>query len=499
MAIAFAALAQPTRGQLAIAALAGGLLLAAIVSLLARRDVEPERGHHLGAAASAGWYALPAALAIFFAWAPRPWAWAATIPVVLAIALWRATRDPGPASGPLGWGVRAVAFAALGLLGVVAIAAAFATLSARPVEPGARFASLLYSIDAGVVTRPLPICDVTPRAVTVLRESGANPVLTPDDRFVFFDEPVAAEGGRRQIHRLDRTSGAVLCWSCGDPGNNVRPSINSSGVSMVFESDRDATWRHPYETEIYLAGIAKRADVSDPGRRLSFLPGPDSHPIFGPGPMMVTWSRRDGGRYQIAAAGIRSGHGGIMLGNLGVLVDGGAQWIAPIAWTVDGRSLVLVRGNPFAVLEGAVLDPASGALQSLGPATGLGASANGDGAWLAWATTRSRHRAGVLPRALGFALAPFAQLRAAHDPLRDETGVRIGATATPTDAPALALPEEVAQWGEPVGLAFSADASAVVIGQRRHTESGVGERLVEIDLACTQVATAPRAVPAVRP
>ena len=63
--------------------------------------------------------------------------------------------------------------------------------------------------------------------------------------------------------------------------------------------------------------------VADPSRRLSFLRGPDSHPIFGPGPQMVTWSHRESGRYQVVAAGIRSGHGGILLGNLGVLADGG--------------------------------------------------------------------------------------------------------------------------------------------------------------------------------
>jgi hypothetical protein len=214
---------------------------------------------------------------------------------------------------------------------------------------------------------------------------------------------------------------------------------------------------------------------------------------------MITWSRRDEGRYRIGAASIRSGHGGILLGGVGVLAEGGAAWIAPIAWSADARSLVFVRGNPFASLEGAVLDVATGEERALGEGVGLGAGANGDGAWLAWATTRSRHPAGVLPRALGFALAPFAQAAALHEPLRDETGVRVGAIAAPADAPPLALPEEIAKWGEPTGLAFTADASAIVLGQRRALDGAVEERLLEIELACTQLATAPRAIPAARP
>lgn len=494
-AIGLATLRAPTPAVLAGAALAGGVVLLLLASLLARRDDEPERGHHLASAASFGWLAAAVFVAIFFEWAPGRLAWAAILPVVLVIALLRGVRDPGPAAGPLGWVMRAVAAAGIGALGVIAVAAAAAALLARPVEPGSRFASVLYAVDANVVTRPFPVCDAAPRATRILHGSGANPVLTPDDRFVFFDAP---DRGRRQIHRLDRTSGELRCWTCGDPGNNVRPSVNASGVSMVFESDRDATWRVPDETEIYLAGIAKRVDVADPGRRLSFLPGPDTHPVFGPGPQMVTWSRREGGRYRIVSATIRSGHGGILLGTVGVIAEGGAQWIAPIAWSADGRSLVSVRGNPFATLEGFVLDPTSGAERALGANVAPGAAANGDGAWLAFATTRSHHAAGALPRALGFALGSFAERRAIHAPLRAETGVRVGPIDAPGDAAELSLPAELTSWGEPVGLAFTSDASAVVLGQRRAAGTGVEERLVELTLACTQLATAPREVPTVR-
>jgi hypothetical protein len=494
-AIGLALLPAPSPAALAGAALAGGVALAALVSVLARRDDDPERGHHLAAAASLGWLGALATVAVQLAWAPGPIAWIALLVVVLALALLRGARDPGPAAGPPGWIARALVALAAGSLAVLALAAAGAALVAAPIEPSARFASVLYAIDAGVVTRPFPVCDATPLAVEPLPAHGVNPSLAPDGRHVFFDAPAASDGGRRQIHRFDRETGELRCWTCGDPGNNVRPTVNSAGVSLLFESDRDATWQRPDESELYLAAVAKREDAADPGRRLSFLPGPDTHPVFGPGPQMVTWSRREDGRAQVVSATIRTGHGGILLGTVGRLADGGAEWIAPVAWGVDGRSLVVVRGNPFAALEGFVLDPATGAERALGTGVGPAAAANGDAAWLAFATTRSHHRAGVVPRVLGFLLAPFAAERSRHAPLRSETGLRVGPIERPEQAVALALPDAVARWGEPVGLALAPDASAIVLGQRRAAGGLVEERLVEVRLACTQLADTPRGAP----
>ncbi|RIK92658.1 MAG: hypothetical protein DCC71_24390, partial [Proteobacteria bacterium] len=375
--------------------------------------------------------------------------------------------------------------AALGL------GAAAAALAARTPEPSVRLASVLYTIDAGVVTRPLPVCDAAPRSVTVLREGGAHPALTPDDRFVYFDAPSPADGGRRQIHRLERSSGEQRCITCGQPGYNVRPSVNAAGIAMVFESDRDASWRRPDETELYLAGIATRTDAPDPGRRLSFSPGPDAHPVFGPGPQMVTWSRRTAGRYQVVAATIRSGHGGILLGKTGVLAEGGAQWIAPVAWSADARRLLVARGNPFAALRAVLRDPVEGESEPIAEEAALAGATNGDGAWLALATARSRHAAGVAPRVLGFALAPWAHATALREPLRQHTGLRVGPIASPAEAAQLALPDDVADWGEPAGLAFASDASGIALAQRR-AGAEPNERLLWIELACSQLATAPR-------
>lgn len=482
----------PAAGPMAIgaAALVGGVLLAAIASWLARRDAEPDRGHHLAAAASLGWLGVAAGAASWLAWPGALWSLAPV--AALAAALFAGARTPGPASGPMGWVLRAAAALGLGAIAAAAVAVLVALASGRDSEPGGRFASVLYAVDATVVPRALPICDPTPRAVTLLHAAGAHPVMTPDDRFVYFDAAVASDGGRRQIHRLERAGGAVTCVTCGEPGNNQRPSINSAGVSMVFESDRHATWRRPDETDLYLAGVATRSEKPDPGRRLSFTPGPDGHPIFGPGPQMVTWSQRADGRYRVVSATIRSGHGGILLGTTGVLVDGGAQWIAPLAWGADARTLVVARGNPFAVLTGTAHDLAGRATRVLGEDFAPAAALDGDGAWLAFATARNRHAAGAVPDWLGFALAPWAETSELRAPLRDTTAVQSGPAETPSDAAGLLLPEEVAAWGEPTGLAMLGDASALVLGQRRAGAAGVEERLLEIEFACAQVASPPR-------
>jgi hypothetical protein len=490
VALALDFLPGATPIRIAAAALAAGVLLVAIASWLARNDAEPDRGHHLAAASSLGWLGGIAALASWLDWPGMLWS---LVPVAaLGVGLFAGTRAPGPASGPAGWILRCVAALGLGALVVTAVAVLVAMASGRGPEPGGRFASVLFSIDATVVPRELPICDPTPRSVTLLHASGAHPVLTPDDRFVYFDAAVASDGGRRQIHRLERASGAVVCITCGEPGNNQRPSINASGVSMVFESDRHATWRRPDETELYLAGVATRGEKPDAGRRLSFSPGPDAHPVFGPGPQMVTWSQREDGRYRVVSATIRSGHGGILLGTAGVLVDGGAEWVVPLAWGADARTLVVARGNPFAVLEGTAHDFAQRAAHVLEGPLAPAASLGGDGAWLAFATARNRHAAGALPRWLGFALGPWAETSELVVPLRDTTAIHTGASEPPAETAALVLPEEVARWGEPTGVAMQGDAGAFVLGQRRAGEAGLEERLLQIELACAQVASAPR-------
>ncbi len=491
--IALAAFRDPAPLQLAWGALAGGVLLALLVSMLARgHDDAFERGRHLAGATSFGWAAVPAAVAVFFAWSPGPSVYVVLVVAMLAAALFLAARALGPGGGLLRWKLRAATSFLLGSVTVLAIAAAGAALFAVAPEPSARFSSVLDAIDAEVVTRPMPACSAEPRAVAVLLTRGAHPALSPDGAQIWFDAESDADGGRRQIHRLDRATGTVICWSCGSLGNNVHPSISSSGVSLLFQSDRDASWRHPDDTDLYLAA-AQRAENPDRGRRLSFTVGPDESPVFGPGPMMVTWSRRLAGRYDVVAASIRSGHGGLLLGTPGVVANGGAEWIAPVAWSPDARSLLVARGNPFAPLALEAVDPNTLSRRLLATDAALAGSFDGDGGWFGFATTRPLQWAGVLPRALGFALAPIAIDWRKREPLYRDTGVRSAATEQPASAAAIAIAADLSSWGEPTGLAIEPDGSGYVLGQRRRDDDGVHERLVAIQLACTQTAFAPRA------
>jgi hypothetical protein len=101
--------------------------------------------------------------------------------------------------------------------------------------------------------------------------------------------------------------------------------------------------------------------------------------------------RRSAGRYDVVAASIRSGHGGLLLGTPGLLASGGAQWIAPVAWSPDGRMLLVARGNPFAPLAMEAVEPTRFERQLLGSDAALAGSFDGDGGWLDFATTRPLH------------------------------------------------------------------------------------------------------------
>ena len=209
--------------------------------------------------------------------------------------------------------------------------------------------------------------------------------------------------------------------------------------------------------------------------------------------MMVTWSRRVAGRYDVVAASIRSGHGGLLLGTPGVLANGGAQWIAPVAWSPDGRTLLVARGNPFAPLAMEAVDPTALRSPAAGQRRRARGSFDGDGAWL---DVRDDATAALVGRVAALARLCARAARECAARCTSRCAARPASAAArrrrPPHAAALALPAEVASWGEPTGVAIEPDGSGFVLGQRRGDDDGVHERLVEVQLACTQTAVAPR-------
>ncbi len=460
---------------LALAAAVFGVALWVVTRLLARRrHAEPAR---LAAASSAGLCALPALGACWLRLALAPGWWLAGVGVLLCAALVLATRRraaPDPAPRPLRTAALALGGGALAAAGVSALAAAW---GAPQVPFDAERAAAVYEMDAAVATVPIPRCRPEPARVVVLLDTGARPRVAPDGRRVWFDAPV---DGRRQLHALERATGAVVCWTCREPGNNLRPAPGSHGV--VFETDRFATWGDPTNTEIQL--LSTRGDEPRwPSRRLSYRAGPDDHALLQGGGSVV-WSQRQGGRYQVVTARLRGAHGGLSLGGPALLASGGAAWAAPLAWSPDARSLVVARGNPLRPLPAAGIDFATGAETRLGDAVSGGAAAfNADGGWVVVASARRAHLGGLLPAQLGFLLAPLATALERAAPLYRDTELRVG---EPWGEGAPLALGELAGWGAPTGVSLVPGEALIVLGQRRRGEAGVEERLVEIALDCDE-------------
>ncbi|MEE9607336.1 MAG: hypothetical protein V3U03_06310 [Myxococcota bacterium] len=478
-ALAAWALVGPGGAALALGGLGGGVALAAGVALLARAGGGGRaRAAQLAAAASAGLVALPALAASALQLAPGPgWLLGASLGW-LVLALWRAARPRGPAGGAR----RQLWAAGLALFGgaaLVLLAAAAAVRGVADPPFGEARARAVFDRDASVATRPLPRCGPGPARVEVLLARGARPRLGPGSRSVWFD--AEAGDGRRQVHRLERESGRVDCWTCGEPGNNLRPAPGERGGSVVFETDRHATPWDPTNTEIHLIGV--RGDRPLASRRLTRWPGPDEHALLAPSPRNLVWSRRQGGGYAVVSAALRVAHGGLRLGRPGVLAAGGAQWTAPLDWSPDARSLVVARGNPFRPLALRGIDFASGRSADLGD--GVAAAFNADGGFAVVASARRARLAGLAPRALGFLLAPFASALARGDVLYRGTEVRAG---EPWARGAVLELGPVADWGEPTGISLSWDeaesASVAILGQRRRVGGVTEERLIELTLDC---------------
>ncbi len=485
---AFALRPEPWPLALQLGAAAGGLLFVLLASLAAHRfGGEPDRGRHLAAALGLGWAALPALGASWLGLRPLPWVWLALVTAVVARASWRACRIEGPARG-VGTSPAAGGLAiAGGALAVLVLGGALAAFGSAPPPTTERTANYVWDVDARIATRPLPRCE--PRVAThrVLLGYGAHPRLGPEGRHLWFDAP--GPEGRRQVHRLDRNSGEVECWTCGEPGNNRRPAPSSSLTGLVFDTDRHASSRHPTNTEVHLIGVrGSRKRVS---RRLTHGNGPDDHALFDPGGGLLVWSRGHQGRYAVVTASIQSGHGGIVLGTPRVVAAAGARWIAPLAWSPDAHALAVARGHPLRPAAASAIDFAEGLEWSLaGDLSPSGSVAfSADGGWLAAAGTRRASALGLVPGSLGFLVARLVTLGENGSAAFHGSVVRTGDTRA-SRASAAALPTvelgALGDWGGTTGIGLEPDGTGFVLGQRRRSADGVEERLVEVSLECQE-------------
>ncbi|HME72656.1 MAG TPA: hypothetical protein VKM54_22735 [Myxococcota bacterium] len=470
----------PSVRELELGAVLGGLVLVIVTSLVARyRDDDHDRGLHLSVSASTAFAAVPALLCAIAGLPPPPFVSLCVVLFVLVISLLRGAWQRGPAGGWLRTAVVAGASVALGGTALVSFETLRAGFGVGALEPAAVVRTAIFDLDAHVPTLALPRCGAKPAAIDVVADRGAHPRFSPDGSYVWFD--AATETGRRQVHRLALADGSVQCWTCGEDGNNMRPAPSANGAGVIFDTDRWESWAAPFNTELHLIGAGSE-EAGRGSRRLTVSAGPDDHAVFGPGSTVLAWSQGGGGHYAVVSGAIRSGHGGMILGGIRVLYDGGSSWTAPLAWSPDARSLVVVRGNPLRPLGARVVDPATGAEVSVGDdVSGLAsASFSADGGWLAVPTTERATVAGLVSDRLGFLLAPLARGSAsgrfrgtgvrAGEPKREGTPLELGDAGT---------------WGEPTGVALAPNGRSFVLGQRRTADRGMEERLVRVTLDCS--------------
>ncbi len=473
-------IAEPTFTLVLACSLLSGAGLLVAVSLLVRLRADTAHfSTRLAAASSAGLVALPAGVAQVLGFAPGA-AWLlALCGSTLALALGWGLR-----SGPR-LSLRQVTWAALlspvaGSLLVGGLSGAAAALAPRAAPMSEHGVALIFHQDARVATRAMPCCRQVVSEARVLLERGAHPRINSDGTELWFDAPV--EGGLRQVHRLDLVGGEVVCWSCGQPGNNQRPAPAPGGAMIVFDSDRHASRFDPTDTELYRMN-AHGDEPPAHARRLTYAAGADEQAIFSALPGSVLWSRREAGRYFVASAAFRSSHGGTQLRDPSVVYAGGTSWVAPLAWSPNARTLLVARGNPLAPLAVLAIDPATGAEKELlSDAPGRASIGfNADGGWVALARTGRGRAAGWLPQSAGFLVAPLYALEAPGRPSFRGTAIVTGSTH---DALRPVELGEHGAWGEPTGVALYPNGDALVVGQRRSRESGAEERLLELRLTC---------------
>lgn len=463
---------------LGLGALTGGTLLVLLAGVATRLgDSDLERGWHLAVGATWTLASIPALVAVLLGLGPgAPWLLLLGAAAALAGILHGARRR-GPAPGGAGWvGAAAVVLLASSLV-VAGLGALAAALSPALPPVSEQRAAAVYDADASIVTQPLPVCRPRVSRFRVLLDHGAHPRLAGGDREVWFDAKTG--NGTRQVHRLSLDSGRETCWTCDQPGSNQRPAPQRRGRSLIFDSDRDADFAEPDNTELYLTSAV---GSPRPARRISFHPGADDHAFFSDSGVVV-WSRGWGGSYDVVAATIRSGHGARFLGTPGRLFRGGTHWTIPLGWSPDQRHLVVADGQPLRPLRVSLLDPATDATRKLTErvAPGSAASFVADGGWMLLASTKPAGAGSLLPSWLGFLLVRLSPGLADDGRFRT-THVQMGEPGGDGEEVELG---ELASWGRPTGLSSDLAGRSFVLGQRRQTNGKVDERLVEVELGCS--------------
>jgi hypothetical protein len=454
---------------------AAGAVGATFAALAARQgDEAPDRAAHVARGASVGLAALPAVAAAALRLGPPAWVWLAFACAALVLALWRASRASTPAPGPAGLIASAALVLLLSAAAVVCIAIVNGQLSAPSPEPDRTLRAAALDIDSRVALQAPSRCGPRVADFVALTAQGAAPRLGADGETLWFE--ARADDGRFQIHRRQR-SGAVVCWTCAEAGNNRRPAPHPRGSAVLFDTDRFASWQRPGDTEVMLASGRGDDGPRHPARRLTLSLGPDDHALYDPSGGGLLWSRGGSGRFEVQRASILSGHGGLLLSEPITLFRGRASWVIPLAWSPDGRTLAAGFGHPLTPLTGGLLDPATSSFRRIeGGLQGGSVSFSADGRVMAVATTRAEGASRLVPSVLGNVIARWPGLSEAR---AAETQVLFG---DPTGALASLELGELASWGVPTGIALLPDASGFVLGQR----SAAGERIVRVALACAE-------------
>jgi hypothetical protein len=329
--------------------------------------------------------------------------------------------------------------------------ALFAAVIWHAADRGASRNELLrdavLDLDARVALHARVACEPRVARASPLA-AGSAPRLDAEARFVWFE--AAGPDGRRQIHRVERATHALVCLTCGEAGNNRRPAPHPTARAVLFDTDRFASWLRPIDRELMV--LATDDGPARPSRRLTWDAARDTHALYDPSGLGVAWSR-----YAISGRAVRApielGHGSLSLGRIEVLARGGLAPVTPIAWSADARAFAFAGGFSFARFS-EIADFAREASLALPAASAFddSVSYSADGSLFARAERAGR-----------------------------ATRVWLGETGA---APAEIALGELSAWGEPMGIALAPDGSGFALAQ----ESAREERIVWAALACAHEA-----------